>query len=145
MGSCKYIRLWRSIFWRNLDEFGMLSPDSVWRLSSMTITPYGECFPSFSARYWLSVLSSHVKFSPNSKFILSATQDSTIRLWDYQKTRCVKTYTGHTNRTYCLFTCFSTTRGLYVVSGSEDAKIYVWDLQSREVLQVLEGHRGTFP
>lgn len=86
--------------------------------------------------------SSHVKFSPNSKFILAATQDSTIRLWNYQNSRCVKTYTGHTNRTYCLFTCFLTTNGHYVVSGSEDAKVYVWDLQSREVVQVLEGHRG---
>ncbi|KAF9240948.1 WD40 repeat-containing protein [Melanogaster broomeanus] len=75
---------------------------------------------------------SHVKFSPNSKFILAATQDSTIRLWNYQNSRCVKTYTGHTNRTYCLFTCFSTTKGCYV---------YIWDLQSREVLQALEGHR----
>jgi len=86
--------------------------------------------------------SSHVKFSPNSKFILAATQDSTIRLWNYQNSRCVKTYIGHTNRTYCLFTCFITTNGHYVVSGSEDAKVYVWDLQSREVVQVLEGHRG---
>jgi len=84
---------------------------------------------------------SHVKFSPNSKFILAATQDSTVRLWNYQNSRCAKTYTGHTNRTYCLFTCFITTNGQYVVSGSEDAKVYIWDLQSREIVQVLEGHR----
>jgi COMPASS component SWD3 len=86
--------------------------------------------------------SSHVKFSPNSKFILASTQDSTVRIWDFQKSRCVKTFTGHTNRTYCLFACFSMTSGKYVVSGSEDAKVYIWDLQSREILQVLEGHRG---
>jgi hypothetical protein len=87
--------------------------------------------------------SSHVRFSPNSKFILASTQDSTIRLWNYQTSRCMKTYTGHINRTYCLFACFSTTNGNYVVSGSEDGKIYIWDLQTREVLQVLEGHRGS--
>lgn len=86
--------------------------------------------------------SSHVKFSPNSKFILAATQDSTIRLWNYQSSWCVKTYTGHTNRTYCLSTCFITNNGPYVVSGSEDSKVYIWDLQSREIVQVLEGHRG---
>lgn len=88
--------------------------------------------------------SSHVKFSPNSKFVLASTQDSTVRLWNYQTSRCVKTYTGHTNRTYCLFACFKTssTGAKYVVGGSEDAKVYIWDLQTREVLQVLEGHRG---
>ena len=86
--------------------------------------------------------SSFVRFSPNSKFVLASTQDSTIRLWNYHTSRCMKTYTGHTNRTYCLFACFSTTNGNYVVSGSEDGKIYIWDLQTREVMQVLEGHRG---
>lgn len=64
---------------------------------------------------------SHVTFSPNSRYILAATQDSTIRLWNYQNSR---TTTGH-----------------HIVSGSEDCKVYIWDLQSRELLQVLEGHR----
>lgn len=87
-------------------------------------------------------LSSHVKFSPNSKLVLAATQDSTIRLWNYQTSRCVKTYTGHTNRTYCICVCFSVTKGKYIVSGSEDAKLYIWDLQTRQIMQTLEGHRG---
>ena len=88
--------------------------------------------------------SSHVKFSPNSRFVLASTQDSTIRLWNYQTSRCVKTYTGHVNRTYCIPACFITMKGQYLVSGSEDCKVYIWDLQSRQVLQVLEGHRGNY-
>ncbi|KAF7339904.1 WD40 repeat-containing protein [Mycena venus] len=84
---------------------------------------------------------SHVKFTPNSKFVLASTQDSTLRLWNYQTSRCVKTYTGHTNRTFCIFACFTNTKGKYVVSGSEDAKVYIWDLQTRQILQVLQGHR----
>jgi len=86
--------------------------------------------------------SSHVKFSPNSKFVLAVTQDSTIRLWNTQTSKCVKTYKGHTNVTYCLFACFSVTGRKAVVCGSEDSKVYIWDLQTREILQVLEGHRG---
>lgn len=89
-----------------------------------------------------TLFSGHVKFSPNSMYVLASTQDSTIRLWNFQSSKCVKTYTGHTNRTYCLPCCFSNPKRKYVVSGSEDQKIYIWDLQTREVVQILEGHRG---
>jgi WD40 repeat protein len=37
--------------------------------------------------------SQQVQFSPNSKYILSTAHDSAIRLWDYQSSRCLKTYT----------------------------------------------------
>ena len=111
---------------------------------------------------------SHVKFSPNSQFVLISTQDSTLRLWSVEQSRCVKTYTGHANRTYCIPASFvadarvsprsqsqpgepengqdqAQTRGQgrakWVVSGSEDHKVYIWDLQTRQVVQILEGHR----
>lgn len=93
---------------------------------------------------WRTFESSHVRFTPNSKFVLVSTQDSTIRLWNYQTSRCVKTYTGHTNRTYCIPACFGDTSNKYVVAGSEDHKVYIWDLQTRQVVQVLEGHKGIF-
>ena len=91
----------------------------------------------------LSFRSSHVEFSPNAKFILSSTQDSTIRLWNVQTSRCVKTYVGHVNRTYSLF-CDFAPGGTHIVSGSEDGKVYLWNLQTRRVEQILEGHRGRF-
>ena len=84
--------------------------------------------------------SQHVQFSPNSKYILSTAHDSTIRLWDYQSTRCLKSYVGHVNQMFAICACFSVTGGKWIVSGSEDKKVYLWDLQSREVVQILEGH-----
>lgn len=91
--------------------------------------------------YTLTCPSSHIKFTPNSRFILASTQDSTIRLWNTQTSKCVKTYAGHTNRTFCIFADFAPGRK-HIVSGSEDMKVYFWDLQTREIVQVLDGHRG---
>ena len=92
--------------------------------------------------YDVEISSQHVQFSPNSKYILSTAHDSAIRLWDYQTTRCLKTYIGHTNSKYCVSACFSVTGGKWIVAGSEDNKAYIWDLQTREIVQVLEGHTG---
>ena len=66
-----------------------------------------------------------------------------MRLWNYHASRPAKTYTGHVNRTYCIPSCFATSRmgERLVLSGSEDARVYIWDLQSRQLVQVLEGHK----
>ena len=102
------------------------------------------CVISSAREYLLhltAVHSSHIKFSPNSRFILASTQDSTVRLWNVQTSNCVKTYKGHTNRTYSIFVDFAP-GGKHIISGSEDCKVYIWDLQTREIAQTLEGHRG---
>ena len=36
----------------------------------------------------------HVRFTPNSKFLLTATLDSTLALWDYSTGKRLKKYKG---------------------------------------------------
>ena len=33
-------------------------------------------------------------FSPNSRFILAGTLDHKLKLWDFEKSKCVKQYEG---------------------------------------------------
>ena len=111
-------------------------PSRIWSVVN------GQCLKTLAEGH--DAICQHVQFSPNSKYILSTAHDSSIRLWDYNTARCLKTYVGHTNARYCIAACFSVTGGKWIVSGSEDNKVWLWDLQTREVVQVLEGHEGEY-
>ncbi|KAK4538816.1 hypothetical protein CDCA_CDCA20G4841 [Cyanidium caldarium] len=87
---------------------------------------------------------SFVRFTPNGTFILANTLDDTIRLWDYStgSGRVLKTFQGHCNNRYCVFSTFVVTdpKHVRVLSGSEDCAVYLWDLQTRQVVQRLTAH-----
>lgn len=84
-----------------------------------------------------------VRFSPNGRYILAFTLDSSIRLWDYIAGTCKKTYQGHVNTKYSLGGAFGVggTEG-FVVSGSEDGDIVFWDVKTKEEVQRVQGHDG---
>ncbi|EDX07562.1 WD repeat-containing protein 5 [Drosophila simulans] len=79
----------------------------------------------------------HVKFSPNGRYILSSTLNNTLRLWNYNKSKCLRIYRGHTNQLYCSNSNFSITGGIWIVSGSEDNTLCIWNLQTRELVQKI--------
>lgn len=99
----------------------------------------------------------NVCFSPNGRFVLAFSLDSSIRLWDYVSGAVKKTYQGHKNEGFSVGGCFGLLteadnpneedvdgdgRALaFVASASEDGDIFLWDVASKEVVQRITGTR----
>ena len=104
----------------------------------------GECLKTIFAAGNPPV--SHVTYSPNGKYVLAGTLDSTLRLWPMSvsgKSKCAKTYTSefHVNTKYCIASSFLVAkpkRRQCIVTGSETGHVVLYDIQSRRVHQLLE-------
>lgn len=82
----------------------------------------------------------NVKFSPNGKYLLATSFDDTIRLWDYQNNKIVKTLLGAKTEKFAFPSLFITTveGQTMVASGTGSGEVSVWDLNSKQVLEVLK-------
>jgi len=84
---------------------------------------------------------SAARFTPNAKYVLVATMNSTIKLIEFAIEKCCKTYVGHTNEKYCSFIEYNVHKDPYLVmAGGEDGTIHAWNLQSKSSEFILPGH-----
>ena len=77
-----------------------------------------------------------VHWSPDGKYIVSAGNDSTIRVWDIKAKKEVGVFTGHSDRVR--YACFSPD-GKKIASVSADGSARVWDVQTQKELYRLQG------
>jgi WD40 repeat protein len=80
----------------------------------------------------------HCVFSPDSKHIVSASNDKTLRMWDVDSGKIVKVFRGHSKDVRC---CVFSPKGEYILSSSDDHSLRLWATQSNTSRHSIERHR----
>lgn len=70
------------------------------------------------------------------EFFASASNDSKIKIWDYNKRKCISTLKGHGD---CILSLILL-KNNFLCSGAADLTIRIWDWQNEKCLKVLKGH-----
>ena len=78
-----------------------------------------------------------IAFSPDQKILASGSADRSIKLWDAQTGKLLKTLQGHRSWVWGITI---SPDSKFLASGSYDHTIKLWDLESGECLQTLLGH-----
>ncbi|XP_065899003.1 F-box/WD repeat-containing protein 7-like [Dysidea avara] len=71
-------------------------------------------------------------------YIVSGSDDNTLKLWCALTGKCLHTLTGHTGGVWC-----SQFNGEVIVSGSTDRTLRVWSISKGTCKHVLNGHTST--
>ncbi len=76
--------------------------------------------------------------SIDGRFIVSGSDDKTVKLWDMEKGHLIKTLEGHDGYVLSVFISPDNRR---IVSASSDKTVKLWDLEGGHLIFTLEGHK----
>ncbi|MDV7389792.1 hypothetical protein RZS08_00505, partial [Arthrospira platensis SPKY1] len=80
-----------------------------------------------------------VAFSPDGRYVLTASNDRTARIWDAATGQSLHELTGHDQAVLC---AAYSSDGKRIITGGEDNQALVWDVENGQpaVIARLEGH-----
>jgi WD40 repeat protein len=79
----------------------------------------------------------HLAFSPDGRFLASASNDKSVRLWNLATGKETHQFLGHLKQVHSI--AFSPD-GKRLASGAEDAIVKIWDIHTGEQTAELDGH-----
>lgn len=78
-----------------------------------------------------------IAWSPDGSLLASASYDKTVRLWDAERGKLLRTLEGHTDCVNCIDW---SPDGSLLASASDDMTILLWDVYTGALLRTLKGH-----
>jgi len=145
---------WSARLLRSLQEAGWLPADpderrSYLELASMAADcleqgkPGGKLVRSQAVLYGHTRQITALLCLKHDHLAATASADQTVRLWDLETGKLVKTLSGHTDFVFCLAQPpAQPPMGDWLASGSADKTVRLWSLPDGAPLGVLGGHSG---
>ena len=76
-----------------------------------------------------------VAVTPDSRYVISGSSDTTVKIWDLLTGSEVRTLTGHKDAVNSLAV---TPDSRYVISGSDDSTVRIWDIITNKYVGTIE-------
>ncbi|MDX4061090.1 caspase family protein [Aliarcobacter skirrowii] len=80
-----------------------------------------------------------IAISSDNKYIVSGSHDATVKLWEINSGKLLKTFTGHN---LGVLSVAISSDNKYIVSGSLDNRIKLWEINSGKLLKTFTGHKS---
>jgi WD40 repeat protein len=96
----------------------------------------GKSFQTlFGHKKWVTSLG----ISQKGQFLITGSQDTTVRIWNLQNGELIRTLKGHQGSVTQVLV---TANEEIVISGSEDKTIKLWDIKTGKLWQTFSAHSG---
>ena len=102
-------------------------------LSDATTNAFLRMFKGHAGAVW------SVAFSPDGKWVVSGSNDSTLKLWNAATGALVHTFGGHAGPVYSVGV---SPDGKWLLSGSDDKTLRLWNAATGALVRTFGGHAG---